>query len=224
MSEILKGTRTVTALEVFERIAAGLGMPDEARILLGLAPIHPAGLDHLGPSGRAELLAVYTSQQAAVGDIRTALRHAREVDILAVRGLGSIGLNDSLLRQAITSSGTREVRALLLDPDSPAAHRRAREIGESPESFISGVRLSVARLTELAEHTDVTVEVHLYDLLPTWRVISLDETMFVSAFGEDSEGHLSPMYKITTSAYSGALHRGFRRFVGELRRTARRIV
>ncbi len=86
------------------------------------------------------------------------------------------------------------------------------------------MRLSVARLTELAKHTDVTVELYLYDLLPTWRVISLDQTMFVSAFGEDSEGHMSPMYKITSSAYSGALHRGFRRFVGELRRTARRVV
>jgi len=39
----------VTALEVFERIVNGLGMPDEARILLGLAPLHPVGLEHLGP-------------------------------------------------------------------------------------------------------------------------------------------------------------------------------
>lgn len=29
ISEIIKGTRMVTALEVFERIANGLGMPDE---------------------------------------------------------------------------------------------------------------------------------------------------------------------------------------------------
>lgn len=127
-------------------------------------------------------------------------------------------------RQGITSPGTRRVRALLLDPESPAAHRRAQEIGESLNSFAGGVHLSVARLTELAEHTGVTVEVYLYGLLPTWRVISLDGTMFISAFGEDSEVRTSPMYKITTSAYRGALHRGFRRFVGELRRTSRRVV
>jgi transcriptional regulator with XRE-family HTH domain len=224
VSEIVKGTRTVTTLDVFERVADGLGMPDEARILLGIAPLHPAGLDHLGPSGRAEMLAVYGSQQAAVGDIRAALRHARHIDILAVRGLGIIGLNDSLLRQTLTAAGAREVRALLLDPDGAAAERRAAEIGESLDSFTSGVRLSVARLTELAEHTDVTVEVYLYDLLPTWRVIVLDETMFVSAFGADSEGHTSPMYKITSSAHVGALHRGFRRFIGELLLTSRRVV
>ncbi|MGH3793905.1 MAG: hypothetical protein ACRDSP_03355 [Pseudonocardiaceae bacterium] len=84
--------------------------------------------------------------------------------------------------------------------------------------------LAVARLRELAAHTTTTVEIYLYDLLPTWRVIALDETLFVSAFGQDTEGHTSPMYKISTAAYGGALHRGFRRFVGELQRTARRVM
>ncbi|MGH3886191.1 MAG: hypothetical protein ACRDSZ_06410 [Pseudonocardiaceae bacterium] len=48
--------------------------------------------------------------------------------------------------------------------------------------------------------------------------------MFVSAFGEAAEGHTSPMYKISTTAYGGALHRGFRRSIDELRRTARRVI
>lgn len=63
-----------------------------------------------------------------------------------------------------------------------------------------------------------------YDLLPTWRVIALDDTFFVSAFGKATEGHTSPMYKISTTAYGGALHRGFLRFIGELRRTVRRVI
>ncbi len=225
VSEIIKGTRMVTALEVFERIASGLGMPDEARILLGLAPLHPLGLEHLGPVGRAEVIAVYRSQQDAAADIGAAVRQAREVDILAVRGLGLIGLNHSLLRPAVTGGRSPQVvRALLVDPDSDAARRRAAEIGESFESFTSGVLLAVARLRELAEHTTATMEIYLYDMLPTWRVIALDETLFVSAFGQDVEGHTSPMYKISSSAYGGALHRGFRRFVGELQRTARRVM
>jgi hypothetical protein len=48
----------LTTLELFERIADGLAIPDDGRILLGLAPQHPAGLDHLSGSGRAEILAV----------------------------------------------------------------------------------------------------------------------------------------------------------------------
>lgn len=224
ISEILKGNRSVSALEVFERIADGIAMPDEERILLGIAPRHPIGIDHLGPSGRAEVAAVYTSQQDAVSDIRSAAKSAREIDILAVRGLGIIGLNDSLLRAGIAGKDTRVVRALLVDPDSRAANRRAAEIGESVESFCSGVRLTVARLRDLGELPGVEVEVYLYNLLPTWRVIALDSTMFVSAFGEDHEGHLSPMYRLGSTAYGGALHRGFRRFVAELRTTSRRVV
>lgn len=38
ISEIMRGARQVTRLDVLERVAAGLGMPDHARIALGIAP------------------------------------------------------------------------------------------------------------------------------------------------------------------------------------------
>lgn len=221
MSEILRGSRTVTALESFERIAAGLDMPDDARMLLGLAPIHPAGLDHLSASGRAEILAVYPSQSTAKSQIEHLAQWAGAVDVLAVRGLGIIGLNDSLLRPRV-QAGSTTVRVLLLDPEGEAAHRRADEIGESYGSFSAGIQLSLERLAELADE-GADIQVHVYDLLPTWRVLGLDTTLFVSAFGEAHEGHTSPMYKITGSPH-GALHRGFRRFINELRRTSRRVI
>ena len=218
VSEIVRGARSVTALESFERIADGLSMPDDARMLLGLAPVHPAGLDHLSASGRAEILAVYPAQSSARGEIDTLAKHATIVDVLAVRGLGIVGLNDSLVRSAVRANRA-QLRVLLLDPDSEAAQRRASEIGESVGSFTAGIRLSLERLNELAAD-GVDVHVGLYPILPTWRLIGLDNTLFVSAFGETHEGHTSPMYKITPSPH-GALHRGFRRFVDELWRTAR---
>jgi transcriptional regulator with XRE-family HTH domain len=221
VSEIIHRTRTVTTLELFERIAHGLGMPDDARMLLGLAPCHPAGLDHLSAAGRAEILAVYPSQSSAMTDMRKLANNARQIDVLAVRALGIVGLNDSLLRASV-QQGTPTVRALLLDPDCDAARRRAAEIGEGFPSFASGIRLSIARLRELNEQTG-TVRCYLYTMLPTWRVISLDSTMFVSAFGATQEGHTSPMYRLTGSPH-GALHRGFRRFAEELCKTARQVV
>lgn len=197
-------------------------MPDDARVLPGLAPKQPAGLDHLGPSGRAEIIAVYPSQSAALPDIRSAVAAAQRVDVLAVRGLGILGLNDSLLRAAIIEHRPT-VRVSLLDPDAESAVRRANEIGESVETFTSGIHLSIARLRELNAQTGGTVECYLYSLLPTWRAIALDDTMFVSAFGETHEGHTSPMYRITATN-SGALHRGFLRFCDELRRSGRRVI
>ncbi|MFF0144658.1 helix-turn-helix protein [Amycolatopsis sulphurea] len=221
VSEILRGNRTVTTLELFERIAAGLEMPDDARMLLGLAPVHPAGLDHLGASGRAEILAVFPSQSKARIELEQRASEATEVEVLAVRGLGILGMNDSLLR-AHVRQGSAAVRVLLLDPDGEAAVRRAAEIGEQPGSFSAGIRLSIELLRDLAAE-GAEVEAHTYDVLPTWRVIGLDSTLFISAFGDRHEGHTSPMYKITGSPH-GALHRGFRRFMDELRRTSRRVV
>jgi hypothetical protein len=221
VSEIIKGTRTVTALDLFERVADGLSLPDDARMLLGLAPRHPAGLDHLGSSGRAEILATYPTQSTALADIRGLASVARSIDVLAVRGLGILGLNDSMLRAAIQSSRPA-VTALLLDPECEAAQRRAAEIGESFGSFAAGIRLSVERLRELDQEIG-TVACYLYSILPTWRVIGLDNTLFVSAFGESHEGHTSPMYRLAGSPH-GSLHRGFRRFTTELRRTARQVV
>ncbi|GLX96763.1 XRE family transcriptional regulator [Herbidospora sp. NBRC 101105] len=42
ISQISRGQRQVSDLVVFERIANGLGLPDHARVLLGLAPLGPA--------------------------------------------------------------------------------------------------------------------------------------------------------------------------------------
>lgn len=221
VSEILRGNRTVTSLEVFERIADGLDMPDEARVILGLAPVHPAGLDHLGSSGRAEIISIYPSQSVAVPDINAAARDAHRIDVLAVRGLGIVGLNDSLLRATVLDQQPH-LRVMLLDPDSEAADRRAREIRESLETFTNGIQLAIARLRELADH-GAKVEVGLYDTLPTWRLIGLDNILFVSAFGSSHEGHISPMYKITRTS-SGALHRGFVRFRDEMWRIARQVI
>jgi transcriptional regulator with XRE-family HTH domain len=221
VSEVMRGTRTVSTLELFERIANGLDMPDDARMLLGLAPRHPAGLDHLSATGRAEVIAVYPSQSAARTDMQGLAKAAHEIDVLAVRGLGILGLNDSLLRASVQANAPI-VRVLLLDPDCEAAGQRAAEIGEGYGSFVSGLRLSIERLRDLAKETG-TVQCHLYSMLPTWRVILLDNTMFVSAFGETHEGHASPMYRLAGSPH-GALHRGFRRFIDELRRTARQVV
>jgi len=226
VSEILKGSRQVTALEVFERIADGLNMPDHARVVLGLAPCHDSLPDDHGMP-HAEITRVFPSQAAAAEEIRSLADKGKSVDVLAARGLGILGLNDSLLRCALLERSPEvslSVRALLLDPDSVAARRRAAEIGESAESFASGIRLSVARLRELAGLTAaVELEVYQYDSLPVWRLIDIDETMYVATFVKEWEGHASPVYKLAPTP-KGALHRGFRRVFEELRQTAKRII
>lgn len=213
VNEIINGRREISRLDVYERIADGLHMPDDARHLLGLAASREkrSGGAAFDLAAFPEVVRVYASQNSAAEEIQQQAREAEQLDVLAVRGLGLIGLNDSLLRACLPrdqgGKGLR-VRIALLDPDSDALAQRAAEIGESAESLASGVRLAEARLRELADSCDI--EVYRYSMLPTWRLIRTDSTMFVSAFDAGWEGHESATYKVMATPH-GPLFRGFRR-------------
>ncbi|MEU8550184.1 helix-turn-helix transcriptional regulator [Streptomyces roseoverticillatus] len=224
VNEIINGRREVALLDVFERIADGLCLPDDARHLLGLASKR-----EVGATGKAfelaafpEVVRVYASQVSAAEEIQRQANTATEVDVLAVRGLGLLALNDSLLRGAVAGAqAPLRLRVLLLDPAAPALARRAAEIGESPASLADGVRLAEARLQELAEVCDV--QVFRYRMLPTWRIIRLDTTMFVSAFDAGWEGHESAVYKVVETLH-GPLYRGCRRMFEALIEDGERTV
>ncbi|WP_234376722.1 XRE family transcriptional regulator [Streptomyces sp. CB01201] len=226
VNEIINGHREVSRLDVYERIADGLDMPDDARHLLGLAASREkrSGGAAFDLAAFPEVVRVYAAQASAREEIQQQARAARELDVLAVRGLGLIGLNDSLLRACLPREqgghGLR-VRLLLLDPESDALAQRAAEIGESVESLASGVRLAEARLRELAGTCDV--QVYRYSMLPTWRVIRTDSTMFVGAFDAGWEGHESACYKVMETPH-GPLYRGFRRMMQAIVDGAERTV
>ena len=216
LNEIINGHRQVTRLDVLQRLADGLAMPDDARVLFGLAPVHADTL-----TGHAEISRVFTTQSEADRELREHAATARQVDILAVRVLGLVALNDSVLRGPLTARETAvSVRVLLLDPDAPAAAIRAGEIGESAESFSAGIRLSLSRLAEFRDHPQVTMQTAVYTSLPTWRMLAFDGTLYLSAFGPSSEGHRSGMYKLT-AAGDGVLHAGFLRQFEDMWRNAR---
>lgn len=210
VNEIMRGRREVASIDVMERIASGLHMPDDARIIMGLAPQQPLDGNLNVVSG--EIAQVFPNQLPIAEEIRRRADEADELDVLAVRALGIIGLSDSLLRPVMIARTTPlRVRVLLLDPDSAAAERRAREIGESAESFAAGIRLALSRLREVAAtNSVVSLAVNLYDRLPVWRIIRLDQVMFVSAFDAAWEGHESAVYAIPHTPH-GAFWAGHRR-------------
>lgn len=226
VNEIINRRREVSRLDVYERIADGLHMPDDARHLLGLAASREkrSGGPAFDLAAFPEVVRVYAAQNSAAEEIQQQAREAQELDVLAVRGLGLIGLNDSLLRACLPrdqgGKGLR-IRVLLLDPDSDVLDRRAAEIGESSESLAGGVRLAEARLRELASSSEI--EVYRYRMLPTWRLIRTDSTMFVSAFDAGWEGHESATYKVMETPH-GPLFRGFRRMFEAIVDGAQRTV
>lgn len=206
VNEIINGRRQVTRLDVLERLADGLAMPDDARVLFGLAPAHAATL-----TGHAEIAGVFATQADADQQLRDHAATASRIDILAVRALGLVALNDSLLRGPLTTRATPvEMRMLLLNPDSPATAVRAAEIGESAQALASGIRLALGRVAELDSQPLISIATGVYSTLPTWRMLIFDGILYLSAFGAYSEGHRSGMYKLA-AATDGVLHAGFLR-------------
>lgn len=225
VNEIINGRREISRLDVYERIADGLNLPDDARHLLGLAASREkiSGGAAFDLATFPEIVRVYAAQASAREEIRQTAAVATDLDVLAVRGLGLIGLNDSMLRAICLppNQGGRglKVRVLLLDPRSPALARRAAEIGESVESLSGGIRLAEARLRELPGD----VQVYRYSQVPTWRIIRAGKTMFVGTFDRGWEGHESAMYKLMETP-GGPLFTGFRRMFDALLDGAERTV
>lgn len=218
VNEIVNGKREISRLDVFERLAEGLCMPDQARLLLGLAPAHAAASGDL--AGHGEISQIYSRQEYANAELQQHAATVTEIRVLAVRALGLLALNDSLLHGPLTRRGTDvSVQVLLLSPDSPAAATRAAEIGESTESFTAGIHLALSRLDDVAGHAHIDLETRVYDGLPTWRMLSFDGTLYLGSFGPYAEGHRSSVYKLTAAA-DGVLHAGFRRYFDDQWRQA----
>ncbi|WP_242438955.1 hypothetical protein [Streptomyces sp. CB00455] len=91
---------------------------------------------------------------------------------------------------------------------------------ESRPSRWPGIRLSEERQRELAGVCEV--EVYRYAMLPTWRLIRTDDTLFVGAF-DGREGHESATYKVVATPHS-PLFRGHRRMFEALIAGAQRTV
>ncbi len=209
VNEVINGRREVANLDVLLRIAAGLHMPDGARMAMGLAPLNGSATV---TEASSEIAGVYPGQAEVAEVIRRRASSANRIDILAVRALGIVGLNDSLIRPALlTREGPVRVRVVLLDPDCGAAVQRAEEIGESHTSFAAGIRLSIARLTEIGTAgAGVDLALRLSSRLPAWRILSMDDVQYVSAFGAAWEGHESTVYEIPRTS-RGAFWAGFER-------------
>ncbi|MEU8762761.1 helix-turn-helix transcriptional regulator [Streptomyces sp. NPDC048659] len=92
VNEIINGRREITRLDVYERIADSLNMPDDARHLLGLAASREkrVGGAAFDLAAFPEVVRVYSSQAAAREEIRQHAAASDELDVLAVRGLGSV--------------------------------------------------------------------------------------------------------------------------------------
>ncbi|MEU7904090.1 helix-turn-helix transcriptional regulator [Actinoplanes sp. NPDC049118] len=212
--------RKVPPVETAERLDHLLGA--SGRLTAAAATTRPTT-----PSDRiASEVVRHFAHQGPVGEeIRRRSAVAAQLDVLAIRGLGIIGLNDSLLRPALASRrDALKARVLLLDPDCEAAAERAGEIGETPAAFAAGIKFTLARLEELAAAADgLDLCVSLYRSRPIWRTIRVDDLLWVSSFAPGWEGHESTIYEIPRTP-RGSFWSGYCRQFDDMHAHARRVI
>ena len=145
------------------------------------------------------ILNVFPDQYSGTTSIQSKANTSTQIDILTIRGLGIFALKDSLFRRKIIErKGQISIRVLFLNPESKYVDERAKEIGENAVTFRKAIILAQESIQELKNKYDITIQAAMYDALPIWRLIFCDQYLYVSSFLPSKEGHLSPMYEMTS--------------------------
>jgi tetratricopeptide (TPR) repeat protein len=150
VSEVINGTRHIAATHVFERIANGLGMPDSARLLLGLSPrnataaARPASTRRARPGQDSELLRQITAARSIDASVIRVLQGETDTIRLLDRRLGApavAGKLEAHVSQVETSlyysllPGNRERLAAVLADASALAGWQAIDMGRLPRAW-----------------------------------------------------------------------------------------
>jgi transcriptional regulator with XRE-family HTH domain len=142
ISRTIRGLALVEELEVFERIADGLGMPDSARIALGLAPRSP-----LPPGSRR------VAQQAMPAGDATPDLDTTDISDLLNLDLGEKQEEDSPVRRRtfVRLTGATTISAIIAEP----AADRARA-GVDPFAPILTTHAADGSLTQPSPPPDIS--------------------------------------------------------------------
>ena len=142
------------------------------------------------------ILAVYGEQSEAEQAIRRLALSAKAIDVLTIRGFGLVGLKDAILRSATDRpQDPPNTRVLILNPKSGFAEQRAREIGETTVVMRRGIESTIRTILALKENSP-RWDIRLYANAPIWRIIRIDDDLFVSTYPLKQDGHRSLMYHI----------------------------
>jgi tetratricopeptide (TPR) repeat protein len=159
VSEIVHGTRAIAATHVFERIANGLAMPDQARHHLGLSPRHPPASTLPGttaqgrPGQDADLLRQITAARGIDRSVVRVLQGETDAIRLLDRRLGAPAVAGKLeahithietsLRYSLRP-GNRQQLAKVLADASALAGWQAIDMGRLPRAWTHFERATAA--------------------------------------------------------------------------------
>lgn len=171
----------------------------------------------------------FEDESAISGELYARALRASRIDILALRGRYLLTSDDRWFFKTFLARTERPwIRLLLLDTRTADAtvlrfiERRARTQNEPLGQFVAEGPITLKYLQEMAYDTDThgkaclkeTVKVRLYDELPLWRMIRIDDVAFVNSLADEdrlssSRGKHLPGYRVYNMGSEAHLFRGF---------------
>ena len=152
-------------------------------------------------SKKQRVKAVYNSYKDARPIIKQKIQVASNIGIISVGG-GAIvedergWILETLLKRS-HEDGVR-IRILLLNPNSQVTQTRSKELDNLSSSKFPSDALEKYILNNARKilERDSKVELRYYDSKPVWRLYILDETIFVSFYLSNKEGHHTQMTQL----------------------------
>jgi tetratricopeptide (TPR) repeat protein len=150
VGEVINRTRRIAGLHVFQRIADGLDMPDDARLLLGVSPrqepraARPAASASTRPAQDSELLQQITAARCIDGTVIRVLQSETDAIRLLDRRMGAPAVAGKLeahighLEASLCYSlrpGNRQQLASVLADASALAGWQAIDMGRLPQAW-----------------------------------------------------------------------------------------
>jgi hypothetical protein len=153
---------------------------------------------------KSGIIDISPKQTPLAQNIVEEFRKAKEIKLLFVRGLGIIGLKDSLFWKLLPEKSAQQahLKILLLSPYSKYIEKRAKEVGENIESARRGIQFVINQILEAKKRYSLNLELRVYDELPVFRIFILDDKAFISGFLDGIHGHDATMYFIKSSELS----------------------
>ena len=127
-------------------------------------------------------------------------RCSKRIKILTFSGLIWQTELNTRFEEIISTKRIGDVRVLILNPNSRYVEVRTKELNQRTEAMISDIVGARNRLLELKKQK--LINVREYDDLPIFRLIFIDDTLFLGMYSKNKSVEDSVTYKIVNSSHS----------------------
>jgi hypothetical protein len=136
------------------------------------------------------------------------LRNWKDLDLLVVTGMSTIGASNALLSEYLQRPNPGRLRVLLLSPESDEFAKRASRVGCSRETYRKAAVATIAQLEKLRRRKG-NVDYRFYDGNPIWRIFMGSGEALVQHVAFSEQEANQPIYRIASGDTGSSFYPAF---------------